>query len=484
MMATQIASSISISFLSCVSLLLVLCFSKNGYALGGGERETLQSHFHTVQVNSLLPASVCSPSTKDKRKGASLKVVHKYGPCSHLHEHSKENAPTVTEILRRDQLRVNSIQSRLRQNSLKESKATTIPANSGRSIGTGNYIVRIGLGTPKKDFTIIFDTGSDFTWTQCQPCLGSCYQQQEPIYDPSLSSTYTNITCSSHQCSQLSSATNLPPRCFTNTCVYGIVYGDSSFSQGFFGSETVTLTPSDVFPNFLFGCGEKNDGLFGGAAGLIGLGRDPLSLVSQTSSKYGNYFSYCLPSTTSASGYLTFGNGGGSSTGSSLQFTPLLSNSKAPSLYFIDIIGIKVSGQTLSISQLVFKTAGSIIDSGTVITRLPPAAYDALKTAFRDQMKQYPMAQSTRLLDTCYDLSRYNSVKIPQISFLFGGNIELPLDTKGILYAINVSQVCLAFAGNMAASNLAIFGNVQQQTLDVVYDVAGGKLGFGSGGCS
>ncbi|KAI8569364.1 hypothetical protein RHMOL_Rhmol02G0273000 [Rhododendron molle] len=34
------------------------------------------------------------------------------------------------------------------------------------------------------------------------------------------------------------------------------------------------------------------------------------------------------------------------------------------------------------------------------------------------------------------------------------------------------------------ASDVGIFGDVQQQTLDVVYDVAGGKLGFGTGGCS
>ncbi|GMQ02761.1 hypothetical protein CsSME_00048846 [Camellia sinensis var. sinensis] len=483
-MATPIASSTSISFLSYVSLFLLLCSSKNGYALGGGEKKALQSHFHTVQVNSFLSAFVCSPSTKDKRKGASLKVVHKYGPCSHLHEHNKENAPTATEILRRDQSRVNSIQSQLSQNSLKESKATTISANSGKSIGTGNYIARIGLGTPKTDLSLIIDTGSDFTWTQCQPCFGSCYPQQDPIYNPSLSSTYTNTTCSSHQCSQLSYATSVAPRCFTNTCFYGINYGDSSFSQGFFGSETITFAPFYVIPNFFFGCGEYNDGLFGGAAGLIGLSRNSLSLVSQTSSKYGNYFSYCLPSKTSSSGHLTLGNGGGNSTGSSLQFTPLLSNSKASSLYFFDIIGIKVSGQTLSIPQSVFKTAGSIIDSGTVITRLPPAAYTPLRTAFRQQMKQYPMTQALSILDTCYDLSKYSTVSIPKISFLFGDNIEVPLAANGILYAGNASQVCLAFAGNTAASDVAIFGNVQQQTLDVVYDVAGGKLGFGSGGCS
>ncbi|GMQ02757.1 hypothetical protein CsSME_00048843 [Camellia sinensis var. sinensis] len=99
-------------------------------------------------------------------------------------------------------------------------------------------------------------------------------------------------------------------------------------------------------------------------------------------------------------------------------------------------------------------------------------------------MKQYPMAQALGLFDTCYDLSKYNSVEIPQISFLFGGNIEVPLIVNGIIYAVSASQVCLAFAGNSAASDVGIFGNVQQQTLDVVYDVAGGKLGFGSGGCS
>ncbi|KAI7987322.1 Aspartyl protease family protein [Camellia lanceoleosa] len=376
------------------------------------------------------------------------------------------------------------VPSQLSQNSLKESKATTISVNSGKSIGTGNYIVRIGLGTPKTDLSLIFDTGSDFTWTQCQPCFGSCYPQQESIYNPSLSSTYTNITCSSHQCSQLSYATSVAPHCFTNTCFYGIKYGVSSFSQGFFGSETITLTPFDVFPNFFFGCGENNDGLFGGAAGLIGLGRDSLSLVSQTSSKYGNYFSYCLPSKTSSSGHLTFGNGGGNSTGSSLQFTPLLSNSKASSLYFFDIIGIKVSGQTLSISQSVFKTASSIIDYGTVITRLPPAAYTPLRTAFRQQMKQYPMTQALSILDTCYDMSKYSTVSIPKISFLLGDNIEVPLAANGILYAGSASQVCLALAGNTAASDVGIFGNVQRQALDVVYDVAGGKLGFGFGGCS
>ncbi|KAI7988497.1 Aspartyl protease family protein [Camellia lanceoleosa] len=236
-----------------------------------------------------------------------------------------------------------------------------------------------------------------------------CYKQKQPIFDPS----------------QLSSATNTPPLCSTNTCVYGIGYIDGSTSQGFFASETLTLTPSDVFPNFLFGCGENNQGVFAGDAGFIGLGRSRLSLVSQISSKYGNYFSYCLPSTPSCTGFLTFGKGGRSSAGSSLQFAPLLSKSKDPSSYYVDIIGIKVGGKTLSISQSVFKTPGSIIDSGTVITRLPPAAYDALKTAFRQHMTQYRLAKPMSGFDICYHVKKNTTLKIPSISFVFGGNIEV-----------------------------------------------------------
>jgi hypothetical protein len=476
-------SSISIGFLFSAflaSFFTILCFSTKGYALGGGETLDGQHHHHTVQITSLLPSSVCSTSTKDHSKKGSLNVVHKHGPCSHLNQ-SQANTPTITQILTRDQSRVNSIQYRIGLNagpSDLDDSQVTIPAKSGRTIGSGNYIVTLGLGTPKKDQSLIFDTGSDLSWIQCQPCMRACYQQQEPIFNPSASKSYKNITCNSAECSQLTAATGNTPGCSTSTCIYGIQYGDSSFSVGYFGTETLTLTSSNVFPNFLFGCGQNNQGLFGGAAGLLGLGRNQVSVVSQTASKFGKYFSYCLPSPTS-SGTLSFGKGG--TTSSSLKFTPLLQDSQ---FYYFDITGIKLAGKSLSISPTVFKTAGSIIDSGTVITRLPPAAYTALKSAFRQAMTKYPSASAVSILDTCYDLSNYKSVSIPTVSFVFGGNVEVPLDAQGILYAVKASQVCLAFAGNTAASDVGIFGNVQQQTLDVVYDIAGGKLGFGSGGCS
>ncbi|KAH7839858.1 hypothetical protein Vadar_009747 [Vaccinium darrowii] len=106
------------------------------------------------------------------------------------------------------------------------------------------------------------------------------------------------------------------------------------------------------------------------------------------------------------------------------------------------------------------------------------------KFLFRQQMMNYTMTQGVSLFDTCYNFRGHDTVVVPDITFVFAGNVEVRLDFSGILVATSQTQACLAFVGNSDASEVGIFGNLQQQTLDVVYDVAGGKIGFGTGGCS
>uniref|UniRef100_A0A2N9F2R8 Peptidase A1 domain-containing protein n=1 Tax=Fagus sylvatica TaxID=28930 RepID=A0A2N9F2R8_FAGSY len=396
-------------------------------------------------------------SSGPKRK-ASLKVIHKYGPCFQSNEDLVQ-IPSHTEILLQDQHRVNSIHSRLSNNSnsniLWDSQASTIPAKSGLNIGSGSYIVTVGFGTPKRDLRLVFDTGSDLTWTQCKPCA-VCYNQLDPIFDPHKSTSYTNIPCPTPLCSQLTSATGSPRQCSSSSkCKYLVAYGDGSYTLGYFSKERLTITSSsDVVDNFIFGCGQDNEGLFNGIAGLLGIGRGQVSIVQQAAQKYGRFFSYCVPSTSSSTGYLTFGKGNGVS--KTLKFTPLLVLSQGPSFYGLNLIGISVGGRRLLIPTSIFSTAGTIIDSGTVITRLPPMAYNALRTAFRELMHNYPMTSPvSSLLDTCYDLSKSNQF-----------------------------QACLAFAGNGNPRDIAILGNVQPRGLEVAYDVVGGRIGFRSGGCS
>ncbi|CAB4296510.1 unnamed protein product [Prunus armeniaca] len=412
-----------------------------------------------------------------------LKVVHKHGPCSKFHKSSKTSTTTSDEkyhaqILKQDHARVNSIHSRLNHNNnnnrmkdpLTQSAATTLPAKSGIVIGSPNYIVTVGLGTPAKQLSLIFDTGSDLTWTQCQPCAGYCYKQREPIFDPSLSASYKNISCTTASCTQLSSS-GIEHDCSSSTsaCLYAAGYGDNSFTVGVFGSEKLTLTPTDTTK--AYSTDPPVCSVSAGAASPWS-SKPPINTTG-----YSPTASHRLPAPPVTSP---------SATEAPLTAFSSQSSSRHPkgeSFYGLGLAGIKVGGRQLSIAPSVFSSSGTIIDSGTVITRLPATAYASLRGAFREAMKNYTLTKSFSLLDTCYDISGLNTFSYPEIAFVFGDGLTVDLDATGILFLISPSQVCLAFAGNMDDSDFGIIGNVQQKRLEVVYDVVGGKVGFGPAGC-
>ncbi|OMO61519.1 Peptidase A1 [Corchorus capsularis] len=340
---------------------------------------------------------------------------------------------------------------------MEEIDSITLPTKKGIAVGTGNYLVTVRFGTPLKKYALIFDTGSHFTWTQCEPCAGFCHDQVEPIFNPSKSKSYSNISCRAQTCNQVS-------------------------DEGYLAKEKLTITRSDVFPGYLFGCGQRDRFLTGNrVAGLIGLGRGNFSFVSQTAKKYNKIFSHCLPSDDSSVGYLSFGK---SRLPKSIQFTPMSKSFQKTPFYGLDIIGINVAGKRVPIKSSVFTTAGAIIDSGTVITRLPPTAYAQLKSSFQKWMTSYPRAPALSILDTCYDFSNLSVITTPAVGIVFNGGVEVYIDFSGIFYMRNISQACLAFAANKDARDVAIFGNVQQKTYEVVYDDVQGRVGFAADGCS
>ncbi|KAF3781125.1 ASPARTIC PROTEASE IN GUARD CELL 1 protein [Nymphaea thermarum] len=67
---------------------------------------------------------------------------------------------------------------------LDSSNSRNLPATSGIPLSSMEFIVKIGLGTPKEDFLVLFDTGSDVTWLQCEPCPSSCHPQEGPRFNP------------------------------------------------------------------------------------------------------------------------------------------------------------------------------------------------------------------------------------------------------------------------------------------------------------
>ncbi|CAL5038210.1 unnamed protein product [Urochloa decumbens] len=353
-----------------------------------------------------------------------------------------------------------------------EPPAVTIPDSSGAYLDTLEFVVTVGFGTPGRAYAVVFDTGSDLSWIQCQPCSGHCYKQHDPIFDPTKSATYAAVPCGHPECKAAGGACD--PK---GTCTYTVEYGDESSTTGVLSHETLSLTNSSALHGFVFGCGEKNTGSFGDVDGLIGLGRGKFSLSSQAAPSLGATFSYCLPSHNGTQGYLTIGT---TPVSNKAAYTKMIQKPEYSSFYFVELVSIDIGGYVLPVPPTVFTSVGTLLDSGTVLTYLPKEAYTSLRDRFRFTMKQYKPAPAQDILDTCYDFTGQPAIFAPAVSFKFSDGAVFDLDFFGVLLFPDPSVAvgCLAFAARPSTMPFNIFGNTQQRSAEVIYDVAAEKIGF------
>ncbi|KAH1074004.1 hypothetical protein J1N35_026332 [Gossypium stocksii] len=349
---------------------------------------------------------------------------------------------------------------------------------SGMDQGSGEYFVRIGVGSPPKSQYMVIDSGSDIVWVQCQPC-SQCYKQSDPVFDPADSASYAGISCSSAVCDRIENS-----GCNAGRCRYEVLYGDGSYTKGTLALETLTFGRT-VVKNVAIGCGHINRGMFIGAAGLLGLGGGSLSLVGQLGGQTGGAFSYCLVSRGSdASGSLEFGRG---AMPVGAAWVPLLRNPQAPSFYYVGLSGLGVGGIRLPVSEDIFQLTelgygGVVMDTGTAVSRFPTLAYNALRDAFIAQTANLPRISTVSIFDTCYNLSDFVTIRVPTVSFYFSGGPILTLPASNFLIPVDdVGTFCLAFASS--TSGLSIIGNIQQEGIQISFDGANGFVGFGPNVC-
>ncbi|KAG2653586.1 hypothetical protein PVAP13_1NG465200 [Panicum virgatum] len=440
---------------------LLLCAGALGFfPRGHGARAVEAPGYVTVSAASFEPATTCSAPdpVAPRRDGTSavLRLTHRHGPRRAEYILRRVSGAGAQQLLG------------------SKAAAATVPSSWGYDIGTLNYVVTASLGTPGVAQTLEVDTGSDLSWVQCKPCAAAaCYSQKDPLFDPARSSSYAAVPCGGPACAGLGL---YAAGCSAAQCGYVVSYGDGSNTTGVYASDTLTLTATDAVQGFLFGCGHAQSGLLTGIDGLLGLGRLQVSLVGQTAGAYGGVFSYCLPTKPSTAGYLTLGAAeGGAAPG--FATTQLLPSPGAPTYYIVMLTGISVGGQALSVPPSAF-AGGAVVDTGTVVTRLPPAAYAALRSAFRGGMAAYgyPSAPPNGILDTCYNFAGYGAVTIPSVALTFSSGATLTLGADGIL-----SFGCLAFAASGSDGGMAILGNVQQRSFEVRID--GASVGFRPGAC-
>ncbi|VAI84424.1 unnamed protein product [Triticum turgidum subsp. durum] len=424
----------------CILLVVFGSYLSTISAAGDGKQS-----FVVVSTSSFQTQDVCATSTVTPRpNGAAVPLVHRHGPCAK--SPSTDKPASFAEALHRSRVRANYIMSRAlrgrgttttKKMQDQEEGKVSIPAHLGTSVDSQEYVVMLGLGTPAVEQVLLLDTGSDLSWVQCAPCNSTdCYPQKDPLFDPRKSSTYAPIPCGSDVCKTLQSDHHLNNGCSMNgngtqsQCGYRVEYGGGSKTSGVYSNEALTLAPGVIIKDFHFGCG---------GTGFLALG---------------------APSNTSG-----------------FSFTPMTQFVDSVTDYVVKLTGISVGGKQLRIPRKVFE-GGLIVDCGNIISHLPSTPYAKLRSAFRAAMAAYPLIPSDEH-DTCYNFTGYSNATVPKVALTFTGGVTVDLDVpNGLLL-----DGCLAFTESGEDGYVGFLGNVQMRTLEMLYDVRGGRLGFRAGAC-
>ncbi|EAZ40112.1 aspartic proteinase nepenthesin-2 [Oryza sativa Japonica Group] len=387
-------------------------------------------------------------------------------------------------------------------------KATTTGTNSSSvnvqaqlENGAGAYNMNISLGTPPLDFPVIVDTGSNLIWAQCAPCT-RCFPRPTPapVLQPARSSTFSRLPCNGSFCQYLPTSSR-PRTCnATAACAYNYTYG-SGYTAGYLATETLTVGDG-TFPKVAFGCSTENG--VDNSSGIVGLGRGPLSLVSQLAV---GRFSYCLRSDMADGGAspILFGSLAKLTEGSVVQSTPLLKNPylQRSTHYYVNLTGIAVDSTELPVTGSTFGFTqtglggGTIVDSGTTLTYLAKDGYAMVKQAFQSQMANLnqttPASGAPYDLDLCYKPSAGGggkAVRVPRLALRFAGGAKYNVPVQNYFAGVEadsqgrVTVACLLVLPATDDLPISIIGNLMQMDMHLLYDIDGGMFSFAPADCA
>ncbi|MCO5568848.1 hypothetical protein L7F22_022549 [Adiantum nelumboides] len=326
--------------------------------------------------------------------------------------------------------------------------------------------------------------------------------------------------CNSLVCSGAGCATcDAPPSpvCFNNSCSTSISNSAISTStSGLVWTDTFSVLSTDgrnprplvEVPKLAFVCGDdlllKNNAVPAGVVGDAGLSRALLALPLQLAAKRSlkRIFTYCLPSTGSGKGILIFGESPivfqpNNDFTNSLQYTPLLKDTKQPDSYFIGVKSIAVNGVTLSIASNLLKIqndgtggskGGTIISTSVRYTQLESSIYNALASEFKKAANARAIKSVTAVspFDTCFNASTASSTRVgynvPTIDLALQGSGGVVWSIMGANSVVSLNDgkvICLAFQRRREFETRAIvLGTFQQQDALLQYDLATSRLGF------
>jgi hypothetical protein len=174
-----------------------------------------------------------------------------------------------------------------------------------------------------------------------------------------------------------------------------------------------------------------------------------------------------------------------------IQSTPFAPSPDGPnsSLYYLSLNGITVGNRRLPFDASTFAvkgdgSGGTTIDSGTAITTVPSAVFQALRDEF---LRQVPLpALDVSIDDTevlCFSTTTSSSKQklpaMPKLIFhLEGADWDLPEKNYVLHFDEDFNSGLCVVVSSSGDSDVTIIGNFQQQNIHMEYDLETNRLGF------
>ncbi|CAA7406558.1 unnamed protein product [Spirodela intermedia] len=355
------------------------------------------------------------------------------------------------------------------------SRESTVSLTAKLAPATFEYLMEISLGTPPATVLVVPDTGSDLIWTKCASCR-NCTGEG---FNPRKSSSYKHLRCDSRPCTVLETMARCGLR---HNCDYALSYGDGSSSAGVLSRETFIFNSTGgrnvSFPKVVFGCSHRVGGAFN--AGILGLGRGPLSLISQLGGAAGGKFSYCLAPITDSRAASYFNLGPAAAVdGANVVTTPIVSpKGFSSSFYYLSLHEVTVEAVRIPAEVDI------IIDSGTAVTFLPDGVVNALVAALSTKIPAPRVHDPEGQFELCYRVGSTSAATaaFPEVVFGFGGG-KVALKPANIFVTSEDGVVCLSVLPSPSPA-FAIFGFLAQQNFHVGYDLVKNTVSLAPADCA
>ncbi|KAK2659651.1 hypothetical protein Ddye_006184 [Dipteronia dyeriana] len=367
----------------------------------------------------------------------SLKLVHRFsneakerwmsrsGEVSLVDSWPEKNSVEYLELLLSNDLKRNRID-------VESQTQLLFPSEGSQTLFFGNqfywlHYTWIDIGTPNVSFLVALDAGSNLLWVPCQciqcaPMSATYYpslDRELSEYDPSLSRSSKNLSCSHQLCKSQANCKTL-----NDPCPYIAEYStEDTSSSGYLVEDILHLasvskhaSKSSVQASVVFGCGRKQSGTYlDGAApdGLMGLGPGDNSVPSLLAEAglIKNSFSICFDD--NASGRILFGDQGLASQ----QSTPFLPIGEKYEAYFVGVESYCVGSSCLQ--QSGFQ---AMVDSGASFTYLPTDIYNKVVTEFDKHVSAQRVSLQGNSWKYCYNASSKELLNVPSMRLIFSSN--------------------------------------------------------------